>query len=473
MARVLALLALAFGATAYQQPLSFDEAEQLSKLRSAIKNVVVLVQENLSFDHFAGGLTYNSSIDGLVNRKYCNPANVSIPDTSRQVCAANTAQNIAADDPNHSVSGINMQLFGSYHPPALAESSMDGFITEQRVSYRLERLEKQLELDRPGRPAKIQHDETRGMSPELIDLLERERAAEVIDYFTPEHIPVFNAIAENYVLFDRWFAAVPGPTNPNRAYLTSGTSFGHGRNDEAFLRSEMPQISIFQQLSEKGMSWTNYEESTRSNPPFLPDAMFYEWTAKSITSKTSVKPIEEFYQDAANGELSQLTWINPECCHYTSMHPPSPINMGENYIKGIYEALRKSPQWNETLFILTWDEHGGFADHVSPPMQVPAGDSLTYTERAADGGDYTFHFDRLGVRVPTVLISPWVGKGLIQNKPDGDTDFTHTSILKTLSELWDLDILTPRVEWSPSFKHLITSEYRDDTPEWLPEAADF
>ncbi|KAJ5937315.1 hypothetical protein N7454_004970 [Penicillium verhagenii] len=450
MARLLALLALALGTAArYQEPLSFEETEQLSKLRGTIRNVVVLVQENLSFDHFAGGLTYNSSIDGLVNRKYCNPANVSAPDTSRQVCAANTAQNVAADDPNHSISGINMQLFGSYHPAALAESSMDGFITEQRVSYRLERLENQQELDRIGRPEQT-HDETRGMSPEMVDHLERERAAEVIDYFKPENIPVFNAIAENYVLFDRWFAAVPGPTNPNRAYLTSGTSHGHGTNDDAFLRT--PQNRA---------------------PPFLPDAMFYEWTAKSITSKTSVKPIDNFYQDAANGELPQFTWINPECCTYTSMHPPSPINMGENFIKSVYEAVRNSPQWNETLFILTWDEHGGFADHVSPPTQVPAGDSLTYTERAADGGDYTFHFDRLGVRVPTVLISPWVGKGLIQNKPDGDNDFTHTSILKVLSELWGLDILTPRVEWSPSFKHLISSEYRDDTPKRLPNAAEF
>ena len=467
MARLISFLALALGTTAYQQ----EEAEQINRLRGAIKNVVVLVQENLSFDHFAGGLTYNSSIDGLINTKYCNPANVSSPDSSRQVCAANTAQNIAADDPNHSISGINMQIFGTYHPLADADSSMDGFITEQRVSYRLERLQNQQALDRPDRP--IIHDETRDLKRATIEELERERAAEVIDYFTPEHIPVFNAIAENYVLFDRWFCSVPGPTNPNRAYLTSGTSYGHGMNDAAFLRSALPQKSIFQQLSEKGISWANYENSTTADPPFLPDALFYDWTANSITRKTNIKPIDKFYEDAANGELPQFTWINPECCHFTSMHPPSPINMGEDFIKSIYEAVRNSPQWNETLFILTWDEHGGFADHVPPPTNVPPGDSLPYTERAADGQDYTFHFDRLGVRVPTVLISPWVGKGIIQNKMEGSNDFTHTSILKFLSELWDLDILTPRVEWSPSFKHLITGEYREDTPARLPNAADF
>ncbi|KAJ5579646.1 Phosphoesterase [Penicillium hispanicum] len=138
--------------------------------------------------------------------------------------------------------------------------------------------------------------------------------------------------------------------------------------------------------------------------------------------------------------------------------------MGENFIKGIYEALRHSPQWNETLFILTFDEHG----------DVPAGDDLTYTETARDGQEYTFHFDRLGVRVPTALASPWLGKGLVQNKPaDGDADFTHTSILKFVSELWGLDHFSPRVDWSPSFAGLFTTHFRDDTPETLPDPADF
>jgi len=100
------------------------------------------------------------------------------------------------------------------------------------------------------------------------------------------------------------------------------------------------------------------------------------------------------------------------------MHPPSPINLGEKWTKSIYEAVRSSPQWNNTLFILTFDEHGvcnthphitillirfinppqGFADHVPPPIGVPNPDGITYTETASDGTSYTFKFDRLGVR---------------------------------------------------------------------------
>lgn len=287
-------------------------------------------------------------------------------------------------------------------------------------------------------------------------------------------MPVTNALAENFVLFDRWFAAVPGPTNPNRAYLTSGTCNGHGSNDNSYLDSSLPQKSIFQQLTEKNISWINYQNTTESSPSFLPDALFYEWTAKSGKGESNVLPIDQFYKDAKAGTLPQFTWINPECCDYMSMHPKSPINMGENFMKGIYDAIRGSPQWKDTLFILTWDEHGGFADHVPPPTGVPPGDSITYTEKAPDGQDYTFGFDRLGIRVPAMLISPWVGKGVVQNRPSfGFGEFSHTSILKFVSELWDLDILTPRVEWSPSFGNLITNQFRHDTPRTMPNAAGY
>lgn len=183
-------------------------------------------------------------------------------------------------------------------------------------------------------------------------------------------------------------------------------------------------------------------------------------------------PLPQFYKDAAAGTLPQFTYINPECCSYQSFHPPSPINLGETFIKGIYEAVRNSPQWNTTLFVLTFDEHGGFGDHVPPPVGVPAGDDLTYTETAQDGQNITFAFDRLGVRVPTVLISPWLGKGLIENKGQNfGGEYSHTSILNFLSELWGIEKLTPRVESSATFEHLFLDTIRseDDSPTILPE----
>ncbi|KAL4912887.1 phosphoesterase family-domain-containing protein [Aspergillus aurantiobrunneus] len=401
---------------------------------SPIKNVVVLVQENLAFDTIAGGLTYSSEIDGLVNRTFCNPADLTKPD-SPQVCAKPIAKNVAPDDPDHSIAGGNQQVYGTYHPDlSVHRPTMQGFVTEQIRSH--------------------------GIDGDL------SRAAEVINYYTPEHVPVFNSLAENFVLFDKWFAAVPGPTNPNRAYLTSGTSHGHGFNDPGFDVSTLPQVSIFEQLAAANISWINYSNTTG----FAPDAMFYRWTAHSGHAGKSIKPISQFYKDAKSGSLPQFTWINPECCTYMSFHPPSPTNLGEGFVKSIYEALRSSPQWNETLFILTFDEHGGFADHVPPPENVPPGDNIPYTEVAKDGRPTTFHFDRLGIRVPALLISPWVGKGVVQHSPKNEGgEYTHTSILKYVADLWGLDILTPRVEWSPGFGDLIHKDIREDTPVVLPE----
>lgn len=412
--------------------------------KERIKNVVVLVQENRSFDTFLGGLTYNKSIDGVLNHPYCNPLDLK-DRNSALVCARPVAGNVAADDPNHGISGGNMQIYGTYHPDEdrikkgyydTDSDLMKGFVAEQAFLYSMD---------------------------------DAARAAEVINYFTPDHIPVFATLAENFVLFDRWFAAVPGPTNPNRAYITSGTSYGHGYNDVDFDTSALPQRSIFQQLTEKGISWINYSNATG----FLPDALFYRWTVESGAARTNVKPIEQFYEDAAQGTLPQLTYINPECCVWQSFHPPSPVSVGEGFVKSVYEALRASPQWNDTLFILTFDEHGGFADHVVPPVNVPPGDELTYTETAPDGRSITFDFTRLGMRVPTLLISPWVDRGIVVNKPSTRGEYTHTSIPAFLAKLWDLDILTNRVGWSATFEDLILSELRADTPEKLPEPADF
>ncbi|KAJ5594626.1 uncharacterized protein N7459_000834 [Penicillium hispanicum] len=427
-----ALLALGLGLGA--------AARSHSSGMSNIKNVVVLVQENRSFDTLAGGFTYNPDIDGLAHRSspYCNPANISDPH-SKNVCGAGIAKNVASDDPDHSITGGNLQVYGSYHPGRNANASMNGFVTEQTSKYSLE-----------------------GNTME---------AAEVINYYTPDLVPVTNAMAENYVLFDRWFASIPGPTDPNRAYLTSGTSQGHGTNDKAFYNSELTQKSIFELLSDHGISWINYQNTTDiGESSFLPDALFYNWTAHH--AKDKVLPLHRFYEDAKAGKLPQFTWINPECCDYMSMHPKSPINMGENFMKGVYEAVRGSPQWPETLFIVTWDEHGGFADHVPPPTGVPPGDNITYTEKAEDGKKYTFHFDRLGVRVPTMLISPWVKRGLVEHKAKTN-EYTHTSILKFVSELWGLGSLTPRVDWSPSFGNLITNTFRNNTPATLPNAAGY
>lgn len=258
------------------------------------------------------------------------------------------------------------------------------------------------------------------------------------------------------------------PTNPNRAYVLSGTSAGHGTNDDAFSDYGLTQRSIFQQLSETNHTWKNYYTNTG-----MVDAWFFEWT-KTSGNQDLAQPLTSFYSDAAAGNLPEFSFIDPSCCGVgtNSMHPTGLISDGETFIKNVYDALRASPQWNQTLFILTFDETGGFHDHVPPPLAARP-DDLTYTETAPNGEKYTFSFDRLGGRIPTILISPWVGKGLVEQKgtnSNGKTvSYSASSILRTLGYLWDFAPFTPRVGASASFDHLIRNVLRDDTPTALPE----
>jgi phospholipase C len=135
---------------------------------------------------------------------------------------------------------------------------------------------------------------------------------------------------------------------------------------------------------------------------------------------------------------------------------------GQIFVKQIYEALRNSPVWDETLFILTFDEAGGYADHVPPPTNVPPGDNLTYTETVPDGKNFTFNFTRLGVRVPTWMISPWVGKGVVEHEGRNNGGiYSHTTIIRFVEDLFGLPSLTPRVASSATFEHLILDEKRE------------
>lgn len=142
----------------------------------------------------------------------------------------------------------------------------------------------------------------------------------------------------------------------------------------------------------------------------------------------------------------------------------------------MYDALRAGPQWDNTLFVLSFDESGGFHDHVPAPLAARP-DELTFTLETPNGENYTFPFDRLGGRIPTLLISPWVGKGVVEQKgtnAGGEVvSYSASSILRTLGYLWDFEPFTPRVEHAASFEHLVTGRQRSDTLEVLPEPEAF
>src|SRR6202012_3206177 len=149
------------------------------------------------------------------------------------------------------------------------------------------------------------------------------------------------------------------------------------------------------------------------------------------------------------GPLPPFTFLEPSWASTgNSQHPNYDVALGEQLIHDVYEALRSGPGWDQTLFVLTYDEHGGCYDHVPPPWGA--------TPPAATAGEYGFGFARFGLRVPTLLISPLIAPGTVYRVPDGTTPLDHTSVLKTIEQRWNIPPLTARDAAAPGFGDVIT-----------------
>ncbi|OAY82058.1 Non-specific phospholipase C2 [Ananas comosus] len=256
--------------------------------------------------------------------------------------------------------------------------------------------------------------------------------AAVMNGFRPDLLPVYAALVQEFAVFDRWFASVPSSTQPNRLFVHSATSHGATSND-ASLR-KLKYITKFYSYAGK----------------------FKEHASKGALPNYAV--IEQHYLD------SKAHPANDD-------HPSHDVYQGQLFIKEIYETLRASPQWNQTLLIITYDEHGGFFDHVPTPVQgVPSPDDIV-------GPDpFFFTFDRLGVRVPTIMVSPWIEKGTVVHGPNGvptaTSEYEHSSIPATVKNLFNLSspYLTKRDAWAGTFEGILQTrtEPRTDCPVELP-----
>ncbi len=437
------LLVLAAAAQAHPA----KRATSIDILKAQIKNVVILVMENRSFDNLLGGQTLTGLENPINNGLYCNPYSITSP-ASGQACSAANDFNSITNDPDHAIYGNNIQFYGTFTPnnTAIAAGTLtptqQGFVQEQLRLY-------------SGDAAKA------------------TLAQQVMNYYTEAQVPVLTQLVQNFVTFNHWHSDVPGPTDPNRLALVSGSSYGHGSNDATFKTKGFNQPNIFDSLTKGGHTWRNYHDPAGGTGP---EASWFQSTYNAGLSGNIVN-LNQFFVDAKAGNLTSLSFLNPSCCGVgtTSMHPAGLISAGEALIKQVYETLRAGPQWNQTLFILTFDETGGFHDHVPPPL-APRPDNLTYTTSTPGGGSYTFTFNRLGGRIPTLLISPWVGTGVVEqqgtNAAGNVVSYSATSILRTLGYLWDFAPYNPRVEGAPSFEHLITTASRN-TPTTLPAATAF
>ncbi|XP_031248568.1 non-specific phospholipase C3-like [Pistacia vera] len=411
-------------------------AEESSSTSSSypIKTVVVLVQENRSFDHMLGWFkSLNPEIDGVTGSE-SNPISASDPNSTR-IYFKDTASYVDPD-PGHSIQAIYEQVFGkpwsTTDPDPNPESgpTMEGF---------------------------VQNAES----------IEQGMGEIVMNGFKPEALPVFKELVKEFAVCDRWFASIPSSTQSNRLFLNSATSHGATSNDTKQLVEGYPQKTVFESLEESGCSFGIYYQS-------FPATFFYRNLRK-------LKYVDNFHQfdlsfkrHCKEGKLPNYVFIEPRYYDLLSLaanddHPKHDVSQGQKFVKDIYEALRASPQWNQTLFLIIYDEHGGFYDHVPTPVNgVPTPDGIVGPE------PYTFNFDRLGVRVPAILISPWIEPGTVLHGPSGPSltsEFEHSSIPATLKKIFNLkDFLTKRDAWAGTFEGVVNrNSPRTDCPVTLPE----
>jgi phospholipase C len=409
-----------------------------------IKRIVVLMEENRSYDHLMGWNNKSKTHLTGTEFNYINCTNHS----AGKLFASPDAPYLNDCDPNHGYPATTYKIFGPEAAKAnnLTDPTMEGFVEWEHG------------VDGWTAPA--------------------DRACNVMDGFAPDRLPVWTSLVDEFVAFDRFFCSVPGPTWPNRLFFLGATSLGLTETIPWYkdqVGQLFPMRTIFDQISDTEMGeWKYYFHDT-------PWELFVESLAHS---PERMFDMDTFYRDAEEGTLPHFSFINPRAgVNMTTghgsndMHPDHDVALAETLYKRVYEAVRASPQWNETLLIVTFDEHGGFWDSVTPPQPVPPPGNYEH-------GSYpdNFTFNRGGIRIPTVLISPWLPKGVMQSDPpaaqmpDPTSRYELTSIMATVRKLLpfmnETGPLTARDAWAATFEHLfdVLDEPRTDCPMHLPDA---
>ncbi|HUZ21251.1 MAG TPA: alkaline phosphatase family protein [Acidimicrobiales bacterium] len=388
----------------------------------AIEHVVVLILENRSFDHVLGYLYADHGnvspagqpFEGLTGKE-TNPDASGVPMPVFPITPATpNAYFMPGADPGEGYAATNAQLFGSNRPPTPPISTNQGFVENFASTLAWE-------AGNPSYP----------VVPGTV-------AGDIMGMFTPATLPVISGLARGYAVCDHWFASAPTETMPNRAFACAATSQGHMDDKTKTFTSP----SIFGLLSGHGLDWSIYgydaDPLTRLN---FPD------TTNAAESHFGTFP--DFQHACATGTLPAYTFLEPSWSSAgNSEHPNYDVALGEQLIHDVYYALRNGPGWDQTLFVLTYDEHGGCYDHVPTPTGAAPPDGSV--------GEFGFDFRRFGVRVPAVLVSPLIAPGTVFRVPAGTTPIDHTSILKTVERRWGLPALTARDAAAPDLGAALT-----------------
>jgi phospholipase C len=250
-----------------------------------------------------------------------------------------------------------------------------------------------------------------------------------LGYYDQTDLPFYYDLISTFATSDRYFCSVLGPTYPNRMYLYAGTSFGIVTTDTQVLAP--PGVpNLFKTLSEKGVTWKEYKAQIAATLIF-PDFATDEAQASHFVD------IGDFAKDAAAGTLPSVSFLDPtfvgDSTTETDEHPPANIQLGQAWVYDQVSALLASPEWKSSALFITYDEHGGLYDHVSPPEACAPDDTAPRLNPELGG------FDRLGFRVPLIVVSPYAKRHFVSHETH-----SHTSILRFIEAKFDLPAFTNR-----------------------------
>ena len=446
-----------------------------------IEHVVVLALENRSFDHMLGFLEHpDPAFEGLGGAEpYENPGWGNGP----RVAATPDAKDVLPYGPDHSHDSIMEQL-GATGRGAARKVTNQGFLTNyERKARGLAVVKFSGIVGRiVNRVASLFRRKGKGKWAQ-------GRGPLIMQCQSPERVPVLSTLALQFAVCDHWFCSVPGETWPNRNYLHAATSDGETAIE---LRPYIDR-TIFELLEAHGKSWRIYHDDT-------PQVWAYPRLWDRAERHGNWFPISKFAVHAKEGRLSAYSFLEPNhrppfhtvdvdpnsASLSTSQHPEnglvsndayddydgtadSDFGRGEKLIATVYEALRANPEvFNKTMFVITYDEHGGFYDHVAPPTDVPSpGDKKSWRAKLLTAlwrrQGRPFDFTMLGARVPAVIVSPLIPAGTLDTRTRD-----HASVPSTLRALFapKADPLTARDKWSVPFHDLATLDKpRTDVPD--------
>lgn len=249
-------------------------------------------------------------------------------------------------------------------------------------------------------------------------------------YWDGTDLPFYWGLASTFVLCDRWFASAPCQTHPNRRFLQAGTSWGMVQTsvEEVIQYPDAPNGTIWDRLNDIGVSWTDYAYD-------LPDIALFPnfWQANK---DAHVRTIGDFLADCRDGTLPAVSIVSPGVASSAFSEEDRDIQRGESYSSLLINAVMDSPNWGSTVMFFTYDEHGGEYDHVPPPAAIPPDD---IPPRITVPPDEPGGFDLYGLRVPSVVISPFAKKDHVSS-----VVHDHTSILRFIETKFNLGALTRR-----------------------------